>query len=1177
VKVSRLDLLAFGPFTGHRLDFGATSASLHIVYGPNEAGKSSCLRALRAWLYGIPVQNSDDFIHPYTSMRIGGVIEAENGEKLEFIRRKGVSKTLRASDNVQLVDPAELSRMLGNVDQTTFEQRFAIDYQELIKGGGQIANGTGQLSEILFAAGAGITDLRQVQKGLEDELQKLFKSRGTNASINGALECLKKSKQQMKELSLATADWEKHRSWLDLAEGRLRDTTERLNDVRCQFNRCERLRQALPLAKKLRFTLELLQDVAQAALLPVDFAERRSQAVNRHQDAEHRLREAQQEVSRLEQLLRDTRAPDKILKYQTTITDLHTKLGGYQKAAKDRPKLLAELRSHQSQAETHLGTLGWESSVEKARSFHLSRPQRKRISELVSEWKVAVSEKEGLQKTKGKLLKSIKKIESSFRQTAELFDSQELKRVHNRGLRSADAEPKLQQLRLELKSLEQELADKLACMPHYQGTVDRLALLRIPLSETVEGFGRSWRDLDEQIARQQEKISAMSKRMGMLERSIEKLRLEHDVPTEADLLRARDHRSTGWVLLQKVLSGEIPVASQNSSVVQFVSQWPGCQDLSQAFEKSLLHSDSIADRLRREAQRVSDLSNWTAERNEMIQQLELESMHLSQNENQRSSLQREWFETWQPAGIVPLSPDEMLAWMRVREELVAKYRVSKQCELQIMQLEQEVADCFSDIQSCLSELNQPSLKLGISLREAIEQCAVLIHSSDSAQQQYQLRAQELERLREELAETVDACRQSDLKFSLWTQQWKEAAGWLHLPEDTVPDVAHELLQTTDELKRHIDSLEDLTRRLTGIDRDAQEFSAGVLHLLAEVAPNLELPVEQAVVELHQRLQEAVTTKSKVQQWQEQLGTERFKKDQAAADLILWQNEIETLCAMANCSAVEDLTISERRSSQRIRYEEDVRQLQESLLNLAGFESLTEFLAGLHSTGEDELASRHIALAEQLTELEKTKSDAAAEYGARKSELERMDGSAKAAEAQEDVQHCLATIRLEAEQYIRFRLADRLLRQAIERFREANQGPVLDRAGQLFAELTLGSFSALRADFDQGGIPVLVGVRSDGLTTTGIHGMSTGTCDQLYLSLRLAMLESYARQHHATPFIVDDILIQFDDDRSRVALKLLCDLSDHTQVIFFTHHRRIVELARQHLPQDRLAVHYLSRN
>ncbi len=187
----------------------------------------------------------------------------------------------------------------------------------------------------------------------------------------------------------------------------------------------------------------------------------------------------------------------------------------------------------------------------------------------------------------------------------------------------------------------------------------------------------------------------------------------------------------------------------------------------------------------------------------------------------------------------------------------------------------------------------------------------------------------------------------------------------------------------------------------------------------------------------------------------------------------------------------------------------------------------------------------------------------------------MDGSDRAAEAEAQMQSLLARVRGDVDEYVRLRLASVLLKRAIERYREKNQGPVLQLASRTFAALTRGSFSGLRADYDERGKPVLVGIRADGRTTLGVQAMSDGTRDQLYLSLRIASLEHHLQANPPLPFIVDDILIQFDDDRAAAALQVLAELSDRTQVVFFTHHEHLIQLARQHVAADKLWVHRLT--
>jgi uncharacterized protein YhaN len=112
------------------------------------------------------------------------------------------------------------------------------------------------------------------------------------------------------------------------------------------------------------------------------------------------------------------------------------------------------------------------------------------------------------------------------------------------------------------------------------------------------------------------------------------------------------------------------------------------------------------------------------------------------------------------------------------------------------------------------------------------------------------------------------------------------------------------------------------------------------------------------------------------------------------------------------------------------------------------------------------------------------------------------------------------------------------------------------------------------EIDEQSRPVLVGVRR-GNKTVAVEGMSDGTVDQLYLALRLASLEEYFETNEPIPFIVDDILIRFDNQRAAATLNALGQLCKHTQVIFFTHHHHLVDLAKEVIDSATLFEHVLS--
>ena len=278
-----------------------------------------------------------------------------------------------------------------------------------------------------------------------------------------------------------------------------------------------------------------------------------------------------------------------------------------------------------------------------------------------------------------------------------------------------------------------------------------------------------------------------------------------------------------------------------------------------------------------------------------------------------------------------------------------------------------------------------------------------------------------------------------------------------------------------------------------------------------------------------------------------------------------------MCHEAGCETPDELPEAEARSARRKKLANELRVVDEQLVGLAGGAALDDFIADAIEQDADQVTARMDYLNDEIRQLEKEKSSVSETIGAERTLLGRMDGSDQAAEAQEQVEHLLARIRSDAEQYIRLRVASAVLRKSIERFREQSQGPVLQRASDLFGELTLGSFSGLRADYNDKGDAVLVGVRPDGQRTVSVQGMSEGTCDQLYLALRLSLLESYLAHNESIPFIVDDILIMFDDDRAVAALKTLARLSKETQVIFFTHHEHLMRLATENL-DDNLFIH-----
>lgn len=118
--------------------------------------------------------------------------------------------------------------------------------------------------------------------------------------------------------------------------------------------------------------------------------------------------------------------------------------------------------------------------------------------------------------------------------------------------------------------------------------------------------------------------------------------------------------------------------------------------------------------------------------------------------------------------------------------------------------------------------------------------------------------------------------------------------------------------------------------------------------------------------------------------------------------------------------------------------------------------------------------------------------------------------------------------------------------AVQEFYDNCLDPVTDRTAHLLETITDGRYTAVH--LSDGALEPSV----DAPTRAGIAvgDLSRGVCDQLYLSLRVALGEALAGGK-VLPLILDDPFVNFDPERLERALGLLKHLVQRTQVILFT--------------------------
>ena len=244
MRLRRLDLLRYGHFTDRSFELSTEGADLHIVFGPNEAGKSTALAAIEDLLFGIPMHSPYNFLHDYTSMRIGAVLE-NGGSSLSVIRRKGNKDTLLGTNDLPVSGgEGALRPYLAGADRSFFERMFSLDHVRLEQGGREILEAKDEIGQMLFSVGAGIGGLRDRLVDLSKEADDLWGARrAVRRLYTQAEDKLKEAEKDLREQTFTANKWQELKRAYEAADEAHADVEAEFEKMSVEGKRLSRIRR----------------------------------------------------------------------------------------------------------------------------------------------------------------------------------------------------------------------------------------------------------------------------------------------------------------------------------------------------------------------------------------------------------------------------------------------------------------------------------------------------------------------------------------------------------------------------------------------------------------------------------------------------------------------------------------------------------------------------------------------------------------------------------------------------------------------------------------------------------------------------------------------------------------------------------------------------------------------
>jgi uncharacterized protein YhaN len=1155
MRIDRLDLIAYGPFTDKSLNFADGDSGLHLIYGNNEAGKSTSLRALVAWLFGIPARTNDNFLHSNPQLRIGGKLRLLDGNEIEFVRRKGTKGTLLELSTGDTLDDSVLASFLPRgIDKNLFMKLYGIDHDRLVAGGQELLDQSGDLGQALFSAAVGTASLCEILAELQNGTEELFKPRASTKIVNQAIFNFKEAQKKIKDSSLPVAEWKRLQKEFTCTLSAIRQVEENINIKSKGKSRLDRLNRVKGALAEHRAILVRIEELGEVLLLPEDFDEKRKTASDNLQVASEAKEKAEAKLSRLKEESEPLNVRNELLDNEEAILAIYKELGAVEKTIKDRPQQDGKRQLLRNEAKTLLKGVRPDVDLDDADELRPLLNNKKWISSLAQKHGLLNQKKENAEAT----LRDIEDEQESIKkelgeQSQSDLDLSELKAAIAAARKAGDVEQRLADSQKRDSEEKAACESELARLGRFSGTVEALLKVAMPVSETLDTFEKQIDELSEKIrdyGRNQQEIEEEKKQA---EQDLKALLLTSDVPTISELEELRTVRNIGWNLIKCKYIEKIDV---EKDIAQFASE----SELPTVYEQKVDAADHVSDQLRLAADQVVKRADLEAKIENLKSCLNDIAENAKKAIDEKNAHQADWNAIWEPLEIDPGTSREMKQWLLRVENLLSNVQSANTVSGDARKLTEQCKKLKEVIAIQIAKFDESIDLQEMSLEAMINLCEQRVEQEEAALERKRQLEHSLGDAEIRIKRTRDELKSIENDQSSWLQEWGQAIDGLGLKPDVHPEHATETFDQLAVFFEKFDKSENLRRRIYGMDQVEEKFEKRVFEFVDGIG--LKRDGQEAgtiAVQLNGELNEARETRASLKNIETQGKEIRGEIEDADITIRTTQEQLASLREQADVETDDDLISSGERSRNKRKLQQKLDMLEQELTRNGDGLSIGELEKEAAESEVDAIEGELERISLELKDLHTNRDTLRDQRQTLQNEITAKDGNAAAANASEEAEQQLATMVSGVEQYLRLQIAALILEQRIEDYRKKNQAPVLAKAGEIFSKLTVGSYANLRDELDDSGKPILLGVRPND-EEVSIDGMSDGSRDQLYLALRLATLEQHLSKGEPMPFVVDDILIGFDDNRTRVCLEVLAELAASTQVLLFTHHKRVLELA-----------------
>ncbi|MDR7907841.1 ATP-binding protein [Bacillus velezensis] len=246
MKITAMHIYQYGKFSDR--SFQLSDSPVQVIYGLNEAGKTTLMSFIKSVLFGFPKSKKYE---PKNGGVYGGTVELKHGDHgaVKIERTKGAAEKVRVyTASGEIKDGEWLKQLLSDTDRALYEAIYSFDVfglQEI-----QAFNRDKIGEFLLYSSLFGSEAAAKLDGRLAKELDRMYKPNGRNPRLNQELDTLKRLSAQLKQAEAAEAGYHSLLEEKKSAGGRLQDAEARLKDITEEIKTVKSAIEAKPLADK---------------------------------------------------------------------------------------------------------------------------------------------------------------------------------------------------------------------------------------------------------------------------------------------------------------------------------------------------------------------------------------------------------------------------------------------------------------------------------------------------------------------------------------------------------------------------------------------------------------------------------------------------------------------------------------------------------------------------------------------------------------------------------------------------------------------------------------------------------------------------------------------------------------------------------------------------------------